>query len=130
MEFVEIKDLNPHDLYKVCQITIDGKPSMYFVKDGCGLYHKDILKEVMTLNGLSHTVIKALGDEGLVYRGEGFVVDGMGGAKLLSEKCIMLFGNSVKFDMSISNAHVERFTKEHPEWRFMTPKLQKESLAS
>lgn len=130
MKFVEIKDLDQHELYKVCQITIDGIPSMYFVKDRCGLYHKDILKEVLTLNGLPHTVVKALGDEGLVYRGNGFVVNGMGGARLLRTNCVMLFGNSIGFDMCISNAHVEKFQKINPEWRFMTPKLQKESLAS
>lgn len=130
MEFTRIEDLNQYRLYKVCQITIDGKPLMYFVKDEHRIYHANILKEVLTLNGLTHTVVRKLGDEGLVFHGDGFVINGMGGAKVLTKKCILLFGNSIDFDMSISSAHIERFRKENPEWRFKIPPSPGESLAS
>lgn len=130
MNFIRIEDLDPNELYKVCQITIDGKPSMYFVKDGHGVHHKEILMGVLTLNELPHTVVKVLGDEGITYRGQRFMVDGMGGAKVLRKNVVMLFGNSLDFDMSISSAHAEKFAKENPEWQFKISPPPKESLAS
>ncbi len=118
MKFVRIEKLDPHKLYKVCQVTIEGKPSMYFVEDDCGCLHKNILREVLALNGLPHTVIRKLGDEGYAFHGEGFVIEGMGGAKLLSEKNILLFGNSIDYDMSISKTHKEEYIRSNPEWEF------------
>lgn len=130
MKFVRIEKLDPHKLYKVCQITIDEEPLMYFVEDGCGYYHKDILKEVLTLNALPHTVIRKLGNEGYTFHGEGFVVEGMGGAKLLSEKNILLFGNSIDYHMSISKTHMVKYIRSNPEWEFEISQSPKKSLAS
>ncbi|OHA78964.1 MAG: hypothetical protein A3B07_01560 [Candidatus Yonathbacteria bacterium RIFCSPLOWO2_01_FULL_43_27] len=130
MEFVRIEKLDPHKLYKVCQITIDGKPLIYFVEDSRGCYHKNILNEVLTLNALPHTVIRKLGDEGYTFHGEGFVIEGMGGAKLLSEKNILLFGNSANYNMSISKTHVEKYMRSNPEWEFKIPSNPRKSLAS
>lgn len=112
--------LSTGKLYKVVQITTDGDPRTIFTEHIPGLLHSMILqgflrtldipyKEVLTGNGL-----------GPDTRGSRYIVDGMGGAQLLSRNRIKFFGDSFAYGLKISDAHLDRLREEYPDWTLIT----------
>lgn len=124
-KFVRLEALDPQKLYKVTQLVIDGKEEMYFVEDGYGRHHADILAEILKTHSLPLAMKKKFSstDKGFILQGEDFTVNGMGGAKLLKENHVILFGNSVGFEINISESHAGRFFLGKKGWRYTAPPL-------
>jgi hypothetical protein len=116
---LKIENLNERGFYKVIQIIIYGVPKIFFAKEEPKYFHRDFLKDILENNRLSYLSVKVFDDRGPSLLGEKYAVMGMGGARLLANKHILLFGHSFDYSLDISKEHTERLRQEeYPDWEF------------
>lgn len=119
MQVLKIENLNERGFYKVIQIIIYGVPKIFFAKEEPKYFHRDFLKDILENNRLSYLSVKVFDDRGPALLGERYVVMGMGGARLLANKRVMLFGHSHDYMVDISDEHITRLRQEeYPDWEF------------
>ena len=126
MQLLGIKELEDKKLYKANQIVINGTPKIFFVKEDPGCFHRDILSAILIENRLRYSTVEIFTGKGPALNGEGYAVKGMGGAILLGEKHVLLFGNSFEYGIDISDKHAENLREEElPDWEFTVTHIPK-----
>ena len=120
MKVLKIEELKEGGFYKVNQIIINGTPKIFFAKEDPQYFHRDILRDILESNGLPYLSVRVFnGNRGPSILGEGYEVMGMGGARVLADKHILLFGHSFDYSVDISDEHVARLRQEeYPDWEF------------
>ena len=126
LELNEIEDLEEGRLYKVVQITINGRPLLYFAKDTGKIFHFMVLKKILENHRIPYSEIKIQDYKAPDTKGETaggvYFINGMGGAKVLPGRKVLLFGDSMGYGLNISNEHLAHFREAHPDcgWQLLS----------